>query len=73
MALAGERACYNTVIVFGTQLLLLGTKSLHVICMRTWTERLQHLIMQVSLKRRKEFNYENKNILLHFRNVSPKR
>lgn len=50
MALAGERACYNTVIVFGTQLLLLGTKSLHVICIRTWTERLQHLIMQVSLR-----------------------
>lgn len=50
MALAGERACYNTVVVFGTQLLLLGTKSLHVICMRTWTERLQHLIMQVSFK-----------------------
>ncbi|XP_070163197.1 vacuolar protein sorting-associated protein 8 homolog isoform X5 [Polyergus mexicanus] len=46
MALAGERACYNTVIVFGTQLLLLGTKSLHVICIRTWTERLQHLVMQ---------------------------
>ncbi|XP_071579546.1 vacuolar protein sorting-associated protein 8 homolog [Temnothorax nylanderi] len=46
MALAGERACYNTVVVFGTQLLLLGIKSLHVICMRTWTERLQHLIMQ---------------------------
>ncbi|KAG5327788.1 VPS8 protein, partial [Pseudoatta argentina] len=46
MALAGERACYNTVIVFGTQLLLLGIKSLHVICMRTWTERLQHLIAQ---------------------------
>jgi len=50
MALAGERACYNTVVVFGSQLLLLGTKSLHVICIRTWTERLQHLIMQVSLK-----------------------
>ncbi|KAL6441909.1 hypothetical protein ACFW04_002354 [Cataglyphis niger] len=46
MALAGERACYNTVIVFGTQLLLLGTKSLHVICIRTWTERLQYLVMQ---------------------------
>lgn len=50
MALAGERACYNTVVVFGTQLLLLGTKSLHAICIRTWTERIQHLIMQVSLK-----------------------
>lgn len=60
MALAGERACYNTVVVFGTQLLLLGTKSLHVICMRTWTERLQHLIMQVSLQRWKIFDCRNK-------------
>jgi len=50
MALAGERACYNTVVVFGTQLLLLGIKSLHAICIRTWTERLQHLITQVSLE-----------------------
>ncbi|XP_012165975.1 vacuolar protein sorting-associated protein 8 homolog [Bombus terrestris] len=46
MALAGERACYNTVVTFGTQLLLLGTKSLHVVCIRTWTERLRHLTMQ---------------------------
>ncbi|KAF7400816.1 hypothetical protein HZH66_006000 [Vespula vulgaris] len=46
MALAGERACYNTVITFGNQLLLLGTKSLHAVCIRTWTERLQHLTMQ---------------------------
>lgn len=52
MALAGERACYNTVVVFGTQLLLLGTKSLHAICIRTWTERIQHLIVQVSFKQR---------------------
>lgn len=70
MALAGERACYNTVVVFGTQLLLLGIKSLHVICMRTWTERLQHLIMQVSFKRWKVFNYGSKNVLSYFRNVS---
>ncbi|KOC64483.1 Vacuolar protein sorting-associated protein 8 like protein [Habropoda laboriosa] len=46
MALAGERACYNTVVTSGTQLLLLGTKSLHVVCIRTWTERLRHLTMQ---------------------------
>nr|XP_033321301.1 vacuolar protein sorting-associated protein 8 homolog [Megalopta genalis] len=46
MALAGERACYNTVVTFGTQLLFLGTKSLHVVCIRTWTERLRHLTMQ---------------------------
>jgi len=73
MALAGERACYNTVVVFGTQLLLLGTKSLHVICMRTWTERLQHLIMQVSLKQWKVSSYGSKNVLPYFRNVSPRR
>lgn len=48
MALAGERACYNTVITFGSQLLLLGMKSLHAICVRTWTERLRHLTMQVN-------------------------
>lgn len=73
MALTGERACYNTVVVFGSQLLLLGTKSLHVICMRTWTERLQHLIVQVSLKRWKISDSECKNVLLSFRNGSPKR
>lgn len=49
MALTGERACYNTVVTFGTQLLLLGTKSLHVVCIRTWTERLRHLTMQVCI------------------------
>lgn len=49
MALAGERACYNTVIVFGTQLLLLGTKSLHAVCIRTWSERLRHLTVQVCI------------------------
>lgn len=47
MALAGERACYNTVVIFGSQLLLLGMKSLHAICVRTWTERLRHLTIQV--------------------------
>ncbi|KAL7301163.1 hypothetical protein TKK_0006134 [Trichogramma kaykai] len=46
MALAGERACYNTVIIFGSQLLLLGMKSLHAVCVRTWMERLRHLTMQ---------------------------
>lgn len=47
MALAGERACYNTVITYGSQLLLLGMKSLHVIIVRTWMERLRHLTLQV--------------------------
>ncbi|XP_075220706.1 vacuolar protein sorting 8 [Lycorma delicatula] len=46
MALAGERACYNTVQSFGNQMLLLGTNSFHVISIRTWTERINHLIEQ---------------------------
>ncbi|XP_024940795.1 vacuolar protein sorting-associated protein 8 homolog isoform X2 [Cephus cinctus] len=46
MALAGERACYNTVIPCGNQLLLLGTKSIHAVSIRTWTERLRHLTLQ---------------------------
>ncbi|XP_033214134.1 vacuolar protein sorting-associated protein 8 homolog [Belonocnema kinseyi] len=46
MALAGERACYNTIVTFGSQLLLLGTKSLHAVCIRTWMERLRHLTLQ---------------------------
>ncbi|XP_051156587.1 vacuolar protein sorting-associated protein 8 homolog [Leptopilina boulardi] len=46
MSMAGERACYNTVVTFGSQLLLLGTKSLHAVCIRTWMERLRHLTLQ---------------------------
>lgn len=56
MALAGERACYNTVVMFGSQLLLLGMKSLHAVCIRTWTERLCHLTVQVSIR---TFTYSN--------------
>lgn len=46
MALAGERACYNTVITYGNQLLLLGTRRLHVVFIRTWSERLRYLTLQ---------------------------
>ncbi|XP_034937425.1 vacuolar protein sorting-associated protein 8 homolog [Chelonus insularis] len=46
MALAGERACYNTVITYGHQLLLLGTRRLHVVFIRTWSERLRYLTLQ---------------------------
>ncbi|XP_058794135.1 vacuolar protein sorting-associated protein 8 homolog isoform X2 [Phymastichus coffea] len=50
MALAGERACYNSVVTYGSQLLLLGMKSLHAICVRTWMERLRHLTIQKRYK-----------------------
>ncbi|XP_059473885.1 vacuolar protein sorting-associated protein 8 homolog [Neocloeon triangulifer] len=43
LALAGERACYNTVVSLGQQLLLVGTRSVHALHMRTWAERIDHL------------------------------
>jgi len=46
-ALAGERACYNSIVSFGNQMLLLGTKTFHVLTIRSWIERLNHLIRQV--------------------------
>ncbi|XP_049808749.1 vacuolar protein sorting-associated protein 8 homolog [Schistocerca nitens] len=46
LALAGEHACYNSVVSFGSQLLLLGTKTFHVLSIRTWNDRLAHLVRQ---------------------------
>ncbi|KAG5874977.1 hypothetical protein JTB14_026378 [Gonioctena quinquepunctata] len=42
-ALAGERACYNSLSSRGDQLLVLGTKAVHMIKLRTWPERLMYL------------------------------
>lgn len=46
LALAGERACYNSLLSFGNQMIVLGTKGLHVLGIRTWKERLDHLMRQ---------------------------
>nr|XP_018909739.1 PREDICTED: vacuolar protein sorting-associated protein 8 homolog [Bemisia tabaci] len=46
MALAGERACYNTIKSFGNQVLFLGMRSFHVISTRSWLERLNNLLEQ---------------------------
>lgn len=46
LALAGERACYNSLLSFGNQMIILGTRGLHVLGIRTWKERLDHLIRQ---------------------------
>lgn len=46
-ALAGERACYNTIKSFGNQVLFLGMRSFHVISTRSWLERLNNLLEQV--------------------------
>ncbi|EFA00812.1 vacuolar protein sorting-associated protein 8 homolog isoform X1 [Tribolium castaneum] len=45
-ALAGERACYNSLSSRGDQLLVLGTKAVHLIKLRTWPERLLYLSEQ---------------------------
>ncbi|KAJ8967744.1 hypothetical protein NQ317_010805 [Molorchus minor] len=42
-ALAGERACYNSLSSRGDQLLILGTKAVHMVKLRTWPERLLYL------------------------------
>lgn len=45
-ALAGERACYNSLSSRGDQLLVLGTKAVHLVKLRTWPERLLYLSEQ---------------------------
>lgn len=45
-ALAGERACYNSISSRGDQLLVLGTKAVHLVKLRTWPERLSYLSEQ---------------------------
>lgn len=45
-ALAGERACYNSLSSRGNQLLILGTKAVHMVKLRTWPERLFYLSEQ---------------------------
>lgn len=42
-ALAGERACYNSLSSRGEQLLILGTKAVHMIKLRSFHERLVYL------------------------------
>lgn len=46
MAVAGERACYHSLAAFGSQILLLGLKSVHVLTLRTWNERIDFLLKQ---------------------------
>ncbi|XP_037952335.1 vacuolar protein sorting-associated protein 8 homolog [Teleopsis dalmanni] len=44
LALAGTHACYNSISARGTQLYILGSRSLHLIGVRTWTERINYLV-----------------------------
>lgn len=44
LGLAGEMAAYGSTTSFTNQLLLLGTRTYHVLMIRTWSERLEHLL-----------------------------
>jgi len=57
-AAAGEKACYNSVVACGQQLLVLGTRSVHALAVRPWTDRVGHLVRQ-----RLVLSYSTKNAL----------
>ncbi|XP_046860227.1 vacuolar protein sorting-associated protein 8 homolog [Xenia sp. Carnegie-2017] len=40
LALASEHSCYQSVIAYNSQLLMLGRKSIHVFTVRTWNDRI---------------------------------
>ncbi|KAJ8255316.1 hypothetical protein GJAV_G00203490 [Gymnothorax javanicus] len=46
LALVGEKACYQSVCSYGGQVIYLGTKSVHMMTLRNWRERVDHLLKQ---------------------------
>ncbi|XP_030635850.1 vacuolar protein sorting-associated protein 8 homolog isoform X2 [Chanos chanos] len=46
LALVGEKACYQSVCSYGGQVIYLGTKSVHIMTLRNWRERVDHLLKQ---------------------------
>lgn len=44
LALAGCMACYNSVVAKGSQLYILGSRSLHSVNVRSWSDRISHLV-----------------------------
>ncbi|KAK1803009.1 hypothetical protein P4O66_021538 [Electrophorus voltai] len=46
LALVGERACYQSVCSYAGQIFYLGTKSVHVMTLRSWRERVEHFLKQ---------------------------
>lgn len=46
LAYAGDRACYQSIVIFNNQLVLLGTRGLHVLTLRPWSERVNALVKQ---------------------------
>ncbi|KAJ8385099.1 hypothetical protein AAFF_G00193200 [Aldrovandia affinis] len=46
LALVGEKACYQSVCSHGGQIVYLGTKSVHIMSLRNWRERVDELLKQ---------------------------
>uniref|UniRef100_A0A8C5LL45 Vacuolar protein sorting-associated protein 8 homolog n=1 Tax=Jaculus jaculus TaxID=51337 RepID=A0A8C5LL45_JACJA len=46
LALVGEKACYQSISSYGGQIFYLGTKSVYVMMLRSWRERMDHLLKQ---------------------------
>ncbi|MEJ1283339.1 VPS8 CORVET complex subunit [Cricetulus griseus] len=46
LALVGEKACYQSISSYGGQIFYLGTKSVYVMMLRGWRERVDHLLKQ---------------------------
>ncbi|BES97835.1 vacuolar protein sorting 8 homolog (S. cerevisiae) [Nesidiocoris tenuis] len=71
MALAGQRAVYSSVHSFGNQLLLIGSKTVHVISMRLWVERIDSFVkenrLDEALKLAMEFYTERGKSVLGLR------
>jgi len=44
LACAGERACYQAVVPSSGQVILLGVRAIHVLILRTWSERIDLLV-----------------------------
>ncbi|CAL1577769.1 unnamed protein product [Knipowitschia caucasica] len=48
LALVGEKACYQSVSSYAGQIMYLGTKSAHMMTLRSWRERIDCLLKQDS-------------------------
>uniref|UniRef100_A0A6I8P0M9 Vacuolar protein sorting-associated protein 8 homolog n=1 Tax=Ornithorhynchus anatinus TaxID=9258 RepID=A0A6I8P0M9_ORNAN len=46
LALVGEKACYQSISSYSGQIFYLGTKSVHVMMLRSWRERVDHMLKQ---------------------------
>uniref|UniRef100_A0A673J2F7 Vacuolar protein sorting-associated protein 8 homolog n=1 Tax=Sinocyclocheilus rhinocerous TaxID=307959 RepID=A0A673J2F7_9TELE len=46
LALVGEKTCYQSVCSYAGQIMYLGTKCVHIMTLRNWRERVDHLLKQ---------------------------